>query len=305
MPLRDDLLDPIPGDNPSGVNLRYDPVTDKIKEARREDLDVPQGAWKTALKMADYPQVIKLASESLAKRGKDLQLAVWLVDAHVRREGFSVLASTFQFLHDFLEDFWDTLYPEIDEDNDMEVRAAPLNWLGLDLRLPGDKGNEALGFLPIVGKFSWAQYQESRLVGYEADADTGEKQEARQAKINDKKLTAEEFDAAIEAASVSTLRDTAKQINTALESLNSLSEFCDDKFGSFTPSFTKTREALEEIAQTMRIILGKKPGGLDEDTGVPVDEDFAVGLSSEKVARGESGESGETSESEVSSYESS
>ena len=95
MPLRDDLLDPIPGDNPSGVNLRYDPVTDKIKEARREDLDVPQGAWKTALKMADYPQVIKLASESLAKRGKDLQLAVWLVDAHVRREGFSVLASTF------------------------------------------------------------------------------------------------------------------------------------------------------------------------------------------------------------------
>ena len=90
MPLRDDLLEPIPGDNPSGNNLRYDPITDKIKEARREDLDVPQGQWKTALKTADYPQVIKLGGEVLAS-AKDLQIAVWLVDAHVRREGFALL----------------------------------------------------------------------------------------------------------------------------------------------------------------------------------------------------------------------
>src|ERR1035438_10900771 len=63
MPLRDDLFKPIPGDNPSGANLRYDPVTDKIKEARREDLELPQGDWKTALKTAEYPLVIKLAGE--------------------------------------------------------------------------------------------------------------------------------------------------------------------------------------------------------------------------------------------------
>ncbi|MBS1860035.1 MAG: type VI secretion system ImpA family N-terminal domain-containing protein, partial [Acidobacteria bacterium] len=75
MPLRDDLLQPIAGDNPSGVNLRYDPVTDKIKEARREDINAPQGEWKTSLKTADYPQVIKLASDALAKKGKDLQIA--------------------------------------------------------------------------------------------------------------------------------------------------------------------------------------------------------------------------------------
>ena len=64
MPLRDDLPNPIPGDNPSGANLRYDPITDKIKEARREDLELPQGAWQTALKTADYPAVIKMAGEA-------------------------------------------------------------------------------------------------------------------------------------------------------------------------------------------------------------------------------------------------
>src|SRR3974377_1265306 len=125
MPLREDLLNPIPGDNPSGVNLRYDPVTDKIKEARREDLDVPQGDWKTTLKTADYPLVIKLASDALVKRGKDLQIAVWLVDAIIRREGFSQLGACFPSLGELPERFRGTLYPEI-ADAHSEGRAAPL-----------------------------------------------------------------------------------------------------------------------------------------------------------------------------------
>jgi hypothetical protein len=35
MPIGPELLSPIPGTNPGGVNLRYDPIYDKIKEARR------------------------------------------------------------------------------------------------------------------------------------------------------------------------------------------------------------------------------------------------------------------------------
>jgi len=37
MPLPEGLLNPIPGENPSGQSLRYDPVYDKIREARRAD----------------------------------------------------------------------------------------------------------------------------------------------------------------------------------------------------------------------------------------------------------------------------
>ena len=43
MPFPDDLLNPIDGPNPSGANLRYDPVYDKIKEARREESQPPPG----------------------------------------------------------------------------------------------------------------------------------------------------------------------------------------------------------------------------------------------------------------------
>lgn len=273
MPLRDDLLNPIPGDNPSGANLRYDPVTDKVKEARREDIDAPQGEWKTALKTADNPLVIKLASDAIAKRGKDLQLAVWLVEAHVRKEGFAMLAPSFRFLRELLEDFWDTLYPPIDDDGDMEVRAAPLEWLGSKL-------GEPLGFLPIVtGKLGFHAYQESRTVGYEADADTQDKQELREARVAEGKVTAEQFDEALDSTPVEVLRALRKDLAEALETLDALSQYCDDKFGSQAPSFLKTRGAIEEIDQTVHILLGRKPGGLEEEPAEAADDDVATALS--------------------------
>src|ERR1017187_1580581 len=236
MPLRDDLLNPIPGDNPAGANLRYDPITDRIKEARREDLVVPQGEWKTALKTADHPAAIKMASDALVKKGKDLQLAVWLVDSIVRREGFAVLAPCFRFLRDLLEQYWDTLYPPI-EDDDTEVRAAPLEWLGTKL-------GEPLGFLPITGnKLSWADYKESRVVGYEAAADTAEKRDARESRINEGKITAEQFDEGAGATPLRFLKETMNALNEGLAEVEFLGEFCDSKFGEYTPSFLKTREA--------------------------------------------------------------
>jgi type VI secretion system protein ImpA len=277
MPLREDLLTPIPGDSPAGVNLRYDPVTDKMKEARREDIDAPQGDWKIALKTADWPAVIKMGGDAVAKRGKDLQIAVWLVDAHIRRESFGLLAPSFHFLHDLLEQYWDTLYPPIDEDGDMEVRSAPLVWLGAKL-------GEPLGFLPIVSnKLSWNKYQESRKVGYETDADTGEKEEARQNAIKDNKTTAEEFDSAAEATSTTTLRDTYKQLTDGRTALEQLIEYCDTQFGDFSPSFIKTRDAIDEISQTVRSLLGKRPGGLEEETPA-LDDEFSLGLSTDTEA---------------------
>lgn len=73
---RDDLLNPVSESNPGGENLRYAPVYDKIKEARREDDDAPQGEWQRARKVANWPLVIKLAGEAIATKSKDLQLAV-------------------------------------------------------------------------------------------------------------------------------------------------------------------------------------------------------------------------------------
>jgi len=264
MPFRADLLNPIPGDSPSGVDLKYDPITDKIKEARREDLDVPQGEWKTAIKTADYNQVIKLASDALAKKGKDLQIAVWLADAHIRKEGFSMLEPAFQFLQNLLDQYWDTLYPEI-EDGDVEVRSAPLAWFGAKLEEP-------IKSLPLTSsKLNWTQYQESRLVGYEADANTPDKEEARENRIREGKLSAELFDDAVTGTPTSFYLDIWNAVKKAEPALESLSEFCDVKFGEFAPSFIKTRNALEGVHSTVEKILRQK-GGFPEEAPEPEEE---------------------------------
>src|SRR5205085_7122510 len=119
-----DLLNPISAENPAGENLRYAPVYDKIKEARREDDDAPQGDWKHERKVADWPLTIKLIGEVLATKSKDLQLAAWLAEAMLRREGVAGLREVLDVTRGFLENFWDTLYPEL-EDGDAEYRASP------------------------------------------------------------------------------------------------------------------------------------------------------------------------------------
>ena len=129
MPLRNDLLNPISAENPAGENLRYAPVYDKIKEARREDDDAPQGEWKHERKVADWPLMIKLIGESLATKTKDLQLAAWLAEAMVHREGVAGLREVLDLIRGYLENFWEGLYPEL-EDGDAEYRAAPLQWIG-------------------------------------------------------------------------------------------------------------------------------------------------------------------------------
>ena len=157
MPLRDDLLNPIAGDNPAGVDLRYDPIYEKIKEARREDDDAPQGEWQRTRKVADWPLVIKLAGDALATRSKDLQLAAWLGEAMLRREGFGAFRGMLDVTRGLLDSFWDTVYPEI-EDGDLEMRAAPLEWIGLKLDLPAK-----MAALNRAGH-SYLQYAEARSI---------------------------------------------------------------------------------------------------------------------------------------------
>jgi len=90
MPLRDDILNPIPGANPSGESLRYAPVYDKIKEARRQDDEGPMGDWQRERKVADWALVLKLGTEAVATKSKDLQLAVWLTEASCTKKASPV-----------------------------------------------------------------------------------------------------------------------------------------------------------------------------------------------------------------------
>src|ERR1700683_4859648 len=115
MPFPDDLLNPIEGPNPSGSNLRYDPVYDKIKEARREEDQPPPGMTERDRKVADNAQVIKLTTDALTTKTKDLQLAAWLTEAWLKQKGFGGLKDGLAVCHGLVEKFWDSVYPEIED----------------------------------------------------------------------------------------------------------------------------------------------------------------------------------------------
>jgi len=138
MPIREDILAPIAGENPSGVDLRYDTkllIYDKIKEARRQDDELAQGAWQTERKTANWPVALKLSQDTLATTSKDLQLAAYLTEALLQMERFAGLRQGLDITLRLLTDFWDTVYPLIEE-GDRELRARPLAWIGSMLDMP-------------------------------------------------------------------------------------------------------------------------------------------------------------------------
>ena len=268
MPFRDDLLTPISGNSPGGQSLRYDPIRDKIKDARREEMEAPQGAWKTEVKTADWDLVAKLAGETIAKRSKDLQLAVWLVDAHVRKEGFAALAPGFDFLRSLVDDFWDSLHPQI-EDGDLEERSSILAWLDLKLEEP-------LRLLPIVsGALSWSSYKESLTIGMEADAKTQELRQKREQLIGEGKVSGEQWLEAAGATPKGDLETLRSSINAASESLIQLGEVCDKRFLKDSPGFSKIRSTLEEISGLLRGLIQAKGGPTPAPVPVRKIETFA------------------------------
>jgi type VI secretion system protein ImpA len=280
MPLRDDLLNPIAGDNPSGANLRYDPVFDKIKEARRQDDDAPQGEWQRERKVADYKTVVKLAGDTLATRTKDLQLAAWLTEALLAQEGISGLRQGLDLIRGLIDNFWDTMYPEV-EDGDLELRAAPVEWVGTRL---GDLVRKA----PITkSRYSFFQYKDSRVVGYEADvADNEEKRAAREAAIADGKITADDFDKDIEGTPTPQYEAWLAAFDGSMESLDALASLCEQKFADAVPAFNPLRTALEEVRHMVNLILRKRP----DYAGADVQEEVSTESETVEEVGAESGE---------------
>jgi type VI secretion system protein ImpA len=254
MPLREDILAPIPGDNPSGIDLRYDNkllIHDKIKEARRQDDDLAQGDWQSERKAANFPFVVKLAQDTLATVSKDLQVAAWLTEALLQTERYGGLRQGLGLCHSLMTAFWDTVYPVI-EDGDRELRARPLSWVGSMLDFP-------LRSAPIVNAgYSWFVYKDSRTVGYEDQVKTDKDRKARSVMIGNGKIEPEVFDKAFSETPKAFYMQAEKDLDGCLEALSALDIYCDEMFADDAPAFGKLKTGLTEVRHTIHLLLEKK-----------------------------------------------
>jgi type VI secretion system protein ImpA len=252
MPLRDGLLDPIAGENPSGPDLYYDPVSDQIREGRKEDDDtLPSSVWDLPPKKADHRQIVKLAGEMLAERTKDLRLVTFLVESLCRLEGAAAVAPSIELLRQLQQNFWDTIHPEI-EDGDVELRSIEVEKLTHRM-IP------ILRELPLTASgLTPAKYRESRIVGYEADATTDDRRNTRKTAIEAKKMTAEEFDKAAAATPKAYFADAKAALDLALEQTEQLDRFQREAYGEMYPQLAPLTAALKEAAGVFNVLLAER-----------------------------------------------
>jgi type VI secretion system protein ImpA len=251
------LLAPIEGENPAGESLRYAGIYDQIQEARRSDDDLAQGEWVREIKASDWAAVIEMATDALATRSKDLQIATWLGEALVKQHGFAGLRDGLRLLCELQERFWDSLYPEV-EDGDLEFRAAPLEWL--NEKLPASIRQVPVAHAADGEGYSWLRWQESRTV----DNLGRQSPEALQAALAEGKITGEQFDKAVAAVPRANYEKLFEDVLESAEECGRLDQLLDKHFGREAPGLSGIKKAIEDCRALIESIV-KKKGGLEPE----------------------------------------
>lgn len=256
----DELLAPIREQGPAGPWLRTDGVYREIKEARRQDdPTLPQGAWTHDLKKADWEEVARLAATALAERSKDLQLAIWLLEAEVSRSRFQGLTACVVLIRLLCEHYWESLHPSVD-DGDLEHRMNVLRWMN-------DKLLPPLRMIPLTAadrngvEYAWADWELAR---------RNEQLRAAQSNRNEpiEGVTAKELGSALSATATEQLMATYAGIHEAAAAVAELNRLLDQQAQDQAPSMAALTGLHEDIMEMIAAELHKRGAVLELDAEI-------------------------------------
>ncbi|BDM22741.1 MULTISPECIES: type VI secretion system protein TssA [Pseudomonas] len=273
-----------PIDGGAGEDLSFSSLFDQIKEARRADPEyLTQGDWQTDLKQADWEQVIQLAAAGLTEQSKDLMLVAWLSEGLAHRKQFPGIRFSLAVAQALLEDFWDTLYPSLDEG--VDERATRLAWLTTTL-------TEVVRTLPITqGQgYSLLKYEESRQVENLARQNPSAMHQA----LEEGKINAELFQRSVVLTDTEHLHTRYAQISECLAACQQLQATADAAFASDAPSFlalndvlVRARQLVERLLKERGVELAQASGASAEETAQPERPAAAAGTVPAAVQRGD------------------
>ena len=257
------ILQPIAGDNPAGKDVRHGKDFDVLKEARRQEEVLNQGDWQRDAKVADWPKAIQLATKILTEQSKDLQVATWLVEALLKRHGFAGLRDGLKILRGLHANFWDGLYPAI-ENGDLEYRSGKLD--ALNKLLPFAVNNTPLVRASDGTSYSYVHWKESQDIENLRRAAASESEKRRQLDeaLKEGKLEGEKFDKAVAGTPLTHCSALLEQLSNCWDAYEQLDEVLDQKYGEAAPSLSAVKDAVGECRSLMNSIVKKKGGvGLD------------------------------------------
>ncbi|HYG86122.1 MAG TPA: type VI secretion system protein TssA [Azospirillum sp.] len=279
----DALLEPIPGDDPAGEDLRHGPEIDALNEARRMDDELDQGIWQTEVKKADWKEVVQQASLLLRTRTKSLQVAAWLVQGLGHLHGLAGLAPGFRLLRGLVEKFWDGgLHPR-PEDDDQEARFAPLLWL--DDHLARDLMATAVTQPEPNAEdvYRFQDWQNAQRLQKLATSD----RRAFQAAVAEGDTTLETIAGARDRTPPGFYGERYGHLRETIVAVRALATELDTVAGRSAPAFTQLVRVLESLIQFHREALAKRgidPDGAADARAAPDEEEASSDAPSAPIA---------------------
>jgi type VI secretion system protein ImpA len=244
------MLAAIPGEAAVGVDLREDYAPSslyyRLRDARSEARAAERAAdaeAEASAPPAEWGTVEQLASEALLTRSKDLEIAAWLTEALLRREGLVGLAAGCRLMTGLAENFWDALFPLPDEDG-VATRVAPvagLNGIGGEGTLSQPLRKIALFERADGTPLSYWQYEQSAEVAGIGD------QARQKARLDAGVLPFETVEAEARRAGAAFAVFRRHSV-AAAESWKRLSQVLDERAGADGPPTSAVSDLLDKMS---------------------------------------------------------
>jgi len=238
----DPLLTEISPEAHSGENdLEYDPEFTALEEKIRKITESHDDQFGDTDKREDKPPKwgeIQTDALELLTRTHDLRLGLFLTQALLQTKGVMGLCDGLNLLLGFIERYWETLYPQLDPDDnhDPTYRISILMNLCDREMIVGPLIGTTLCAIPALGPLSL------RGVRIASGQITGSEEEKRSA------LSLPAIEAALIDCDIGELQTTREALDTSLQSLTGMETLLTDMVGAANaPNFKEVRDVLEEM----------------------------------------------------------
>ncbi|CAH0300507.1 type VI secretion system protein TssA [Roseomonas sp. CECT 9278] len=258
----DSLLAPLPNGDGAGEDLRpdyspaslYQRIRTQRNDARAGERAIDGGDpdANPATVMAAWREVKKLGIECLGTKAKDFEIAAWMTEALVRLDGLRGMADGAAVIAGLCEQYWDTGFPRLDDEDGIDGRGAPIGGLsgeGADGTLMAAIRNYPLfrrGDGSECDLFMWQRSEETAALADEA---------RKQARY---KAGMPAFDALQNEAraDTATLRAAGDAARAAAAAWSAMDGAAGTRFGADAPSTRRVAEALAAIVDISTRIAG-------------------------------------------------
>jgi type VI secretion system protein ImpA len=268
----EELIKPITAEQPVGVDLREDMSSSslyyQVKDARNlarqieRNMQIEEHTDKT--EKPRWDTVLQLCEDILINHSKDLEIAVWMLEALIRENNFAGLRTGFDLLYHLIDKYWDEIYPLPDEDG-LQTRIMPL------ISLNGEDYDGIL-VLPInnikitqgtsTEPFAFWQYKQALANEKITDAKIKAK------KVDQGEAFLEHISKAVTESTEAFYANLWQELHDSMQSLTKLNTILDEKCGNSAPSVTKIMSMLESFADHINFILEDAPFKLNKQQDV-------------------------------------